>query len=148
MKRIISFCLLTAMVLSFVIPAYAGGVMVHEETIILENGDYIEIVVTESLGRSTKSGSKSYTYYSSGSAKWKGVLNAYYTYDGSSSSCTSASCSVAIYDSAYSVANKYTVRSGNMGTASITMNRTVNGSIHNDGTYKISLSCDKNGNLS
>lgn len=148
MKRMICFCLLAAMLVSCLIPVSANSVTRYEETIILENGDYIKVILTESLARSSKTGSKSYTYYSEGTARWKGVLTADFTYDGTDCSSTSASCSVTVYDTSYSVANKYTYRSENTATASITMNFTAAGVTKTLGTFKIPLSCDENGNLS
>lgn len=122
---------------------------VATEVIPLEDGGYLEVTIVQSMARSTKSGNKYYTYKdSAGAIKWQAILSATFSYDGTTSSCTSSACSVSVYDSSWSLASKYAYRSGNTAYASVTMSYTTAGVETSRSTYKLSLSCDENGNLS
>lgn len=150
-KRLISLLLSLVVLLSvFRISAFAEDVQTgFDEVIILEDGSYIEVEIVESLARSTKTGSKTYTYKdSSGNAKWKATLDGTYAYDGATYSCTAATCSVAVYDDGWNLDTKYAYRSGDTAYASVTMCHMVLGVMVEKSTYKLTLTCDKNGNLS
>ena len=69
-------------------------------TIYYENGYYYETIVTtiNSVARSAKEGSKTvYCKNSSGKTLWSVTVNGTFTYNGSTSSCTSASVSTSVY---------------------------------------------------
>lgn len=154
MKRIVIFliCLLTiCTTLTPIVSIAVEPTSDKREIIILEDGSYIEIVTTENFTRSSgsKTGNKSYTYWDNdGNAMWKAVLTASFTYTGSSSTCTNASCSVTIYDSSWYQVSKSTSYSGNTATTQLTMGHKVLGVTVSKPSYTITLSCDANGNLS
>ena len=90
-----------------------------------------------------------YDYTSSnGITQWKATLKATFTYDGSTSRCTSVdSPSVVIYDNTWSLDSKSCSKSGNTATGNITMaKKLLLGS--SKAPITLTLSCDKNGNLS
>lgn len=97
----------------------------------------------------TKSGTAQREHYSSaGELQWKVTLKATFSYNGSTSSCTSVdNVAVNIYDSDWSMLSKSSSKSGNTATANVTMGRA-----QLVGTAKVpitlTLTCDKNGNLS
>lgn len=131
------------------------------EIICYEDGSYTIITMEEQLApvdgctaglkaiTSTKNASKTYTHYdSSGSVVWAVTLSASFTFDGTTSTCTAASCSISIYNSAWYTVSSSTSRSGNTATANVTMGRKVLGVTVQTIPITITLSCDANGNLS
>ncbi len=150
MKRYISMLMLFALFVSL-LSVSVSAEQYDVEMIHLEDGSYIIVAVTELQCRATqtRSGSKSYTYYTSdGSAKWKATLSGTFTYNGSSATCTSSSCSVTIYNSSWYTISKSASKSSNTASASVTMGYKVLGVTTNQVTRNISLSCDKDGKLS
>ena len=127
-----------------------GEVMIQE--IHYEDGSSLEIITSwnsTAQDRGTKTGTKVYNKRdASGALEWKATLTASFTYNGISATCTSASCSVSIYNSNWYTVSNSTVRSGNTATASLKMGYSVLGSTPIIYSYTITLSCDANGNLS
>lgn len=116
-----------------------------------EDGSYIEIIIEEHSAKATnsKNGYKTYTYYdASDNMEWQAKLSASFTYDGTTSSCSSASCTVTIYESQWYEVSKTTTRSGNTATTELTMGQTFWGITIAKPEYTITLTCDKDGNLS
>lgn len=150
MKRsVISLVLIFTLLLSvFPLHAFAAE---NDSIITFDDGSYIKVELIESSARATnsKSGQKVYNYYDADSnLDWKAVLTANFTYTGSTSTCTSASCSVTIYDSDWYQVSKSTSRSGNTATTQLTMGHKVLGVTISKPSYTLTLSCDANGNLS
>lgn len=150
MKRTIISLLLVFMLLlaAFPVRVFAAE---NDSIITFDDGSYILVELIESSTRATnsKTGQRVYNYYDSGSTLlWKAVLTANFTYTGSSSTCTSASCSVTVYDSDWYQVSKSTSRSGNTATTQLTMGHKVLGVTVSKPSYTITLSCDANGNLS
>ena len=151
MKKYISLFLIITFLSALLTPPVYGvsDDIVSIETITLDDGGCLEIVVLQSTTRATRSGNKYYTYKdANGSSKWKATLSATFTYDGTTSTCTSSSCSVAIYDSAWALVSKHAYRSGNTATGSVTMSYSTAGVTISKSTYKITLACNKNETLS
>lgn len=76
------------------------------------------------------------------------AVTASFTYNGTSSVCTSAAASAEAYNSIWKITNTYATKSGNSGTATTSATEyNMSVPLH---TYKksVSLSCDKNGTLS
>lgn len=152
-KRIISAILLCLLLLT-AIPndAYAYEVSDScDEVIHFEDGCFLTISIEEYASRaaSTKSGRKTYTYRdANGVELWNAVLTASFTYTGTSSTCTSASCVVTIYDSNWYEKSNTTTRSGNTATTELTIGKKFLGVPFTTFSYTITLSCDENGNLS
>lgn len=149
MNRILSFLIAGLLMLSL----FPVNSMAAENTqiIYLENGDYIMETLTESGGRSTgeKTGHKNQVYYKrDGTAAWKAILTGTFTYDGTSATCTNASISVTVYDSTWYTASKSASKSGNTATGTVTMGCRILGITTDKVTANLTLTCDKNGNLS
>lgn len=148
MKRTATFVLIIVCIISmFPAVAYADN---PETVIMLENGDYITVTKQESPARAsgTKTGSRTQTYVTSdGTTAWQAVLTATFSYNGATSSCTSSNCSVNVYSSSWYLVSKSATKSGNTATATFTMGYRVLGVTASKPTYQLSLSCDKNGNL-
>lgn len=123
----------------------------NKNIIVFEDGSYIVIQMDELSSRaaSTKSGSKTYNYYdASDNLEWQAKLSASFTYDGVTSSCTSASCTVTTYDSKWYEISNSTTRSGNTATTALTMGKKFLGITVSKPEYTLTLTCDKDGNLS
>ena len=152
MKKVSYILLIVVMILSVVSNVQADEKTVQgQNTIYLENGDYILVELMEGMSRSiySQSGSKSYTCYDSdGVAKWQAVLKATFIYTGSSSTCTDASCDITIYDSSCYLISKNASRSGNTAYGTVTVGRKILGITHDQNTINLTLTCDVNGNLS
>lgn len=149
-KRILS-TILTVLMLVALFPLDVSAAQVENNTIFLENGDHIKITTEYILVRATNTriGNKYLTYYDSDdNVEWEAKLNASFTYDGTSSACTSASCTVTIYDSKWYEISNTTTRSGNTATTQLTMGRKFLGITVSKPEYTITLTCDKDGNLS
>ena len=120
-------------------------------TTYYENGYYYEIsiTVTNSVARSAKEGSKTiYCKNSSGKTLWSITVNGTFTYNGSTSSCTSASVSTSVVDGSWKIASKFSSKSGNTAKATATAHCYLNGNIINRQTKTITLKCSANGKLS
>ena len=150
MKKLISCVILVAILLSvFSIGCFAEEI--KENVTYLENGSYIIDTIVEFKGRTSGSvnGSRTKSYYdANGNLDWKAVLNGSFTYTGSSATCTSSSVSVTVYDSAWYTIFKTASKSGNTASASVTMGCKELGITVDRVTIPISLTCDKDGNLS
>lgn len=150
MKRIFSFILVAAM-LFCMIPIHSNAAANQLETIYFEDGSYMTVEIISKGARASGSvtGSKPYTYYGSdGNAKWKAVITGSFSYSGSSATCTSSSVSVTIYDSSWYTVSKSASKSGNTARASVTIGEKRGGVTVTKVPVSLSLSCDKDGNLS
>lgn len=149
MKRIISMCLVISLFL-ILFPISASALEVSEQTIYLDDGNYI-IVTIESYdlrASGTKTGSKTYTGYYGGSAAWKVILSGTFTYTGSSATCTDSGCSTSVYNSEWYTVSKSAGKSSNAATANASMGRKVLGVTVETVPVNLKLTCDANGNLS
>lgn len=150
MKRVISLLALAGMLVSiFTVNCFAA----ESETTVtyFEDGSYIidTIEISGARASGSISGSKTRSYYDeNGNLDWKAVLNGSFSYTGSSATCTSSSVNVTVYDSSWYTVSKSASKSGNTANASVTMGRKVLGVTVEQKSISISLSCDKNGNLS
>ena len=97
----------------------------------------------------TKSGSKTQRYVnSSGTTLWYVTVHASFTYNGSTSSCTSADVTAESNSSSWKVTNKSSWKSGNTGYASATGHQyNILGMETNTLSRTVSISCTKNGTL-
>ncbi len=148
------FCLILVLAISFSLfstSAYAVEEAESVDVITFEDGSYLTITVEEYSTRATntKNGYKRYTFYDgSNNMEWQAILNASFTYNGTSSYCTSASCTVNIYENAWYEYSKSTTRSGNTATTELTMGQKFLGITIAKHNYTITLTCDKDGKLS
>lgn len=154
MKKVIAALIVFVLILSM-LPiqiAYASQVPELLEVVQYKDGTYLEITL-ESAPQTRVSGSltktKNYTYKDAdGTAQWKISLTGSFTYTGTTSTCTAASCNVTIYQSDWSVASKSASKSGNTAYGTARMLRKYLGATISDRTYNLTLTCDKNGNVS
>ena len=149
---VISFCLMLLLVCS---PLYVSATEIAAETdniIMYEDGSYITITIQESASRTSyvKTGSKTLTYTNSnGVVEWEAVLSCSFLYDGTTSSCTSSICQVTTYHEDWYEYSNSTTRSGATATTELTMGlKGIFGITVKKYSYTITLTCDKNGNLS
>lgn len=149
-RRFVSCCLLLAMVVSML----STGVSAegnNNQIIHFDDGSYMIIFVEDISPRAvnTRVANKYYTYYDgSDNVEWEAKLNASFTYDGTSATCTSANCTVTIYESRWYEISNTTTRSGNTATTQLTMGEKFLGITISKPQYTITLTCDKDGNLS
>lgn len=96
----------------------------------------------------TISGSVTYTKMSSSNVvQWTAVLNATFSYDGSSSACTSANCNISFNNTNYSLINKSVTRTGNTAVGTVTIAHKILGITVSTETQTLTLSCDPSGHL-
>lgn len=165
MKKFISLCLV------FVLTIISVGVVSCEavaadnytETIIeeLDNGYYVETVIEyittpmsvqqsiqSTQATSTVTATKtSYYKNSNDEVMWSVSATGTFTYNGSSSTCTSCSHSATAYGSTWSIKRAGSFRSGNTATAYATATHTFLG-ISADYTISVDISCSANGTIS
>ena len=153
MKRI-RIIISLVLCLFYLIPttAIATSITMQEsDRIYLDNGYYITIEITESPERAsgTKSGTKNYVFRSgSGSELWRASIRGTFTYTGSSATCTAASCTITITDTAWYEISKNASRSGATAIGDFTTGHKILGVTVKKETVNIRLTCDANGNLS
>lgn len=151
MKKALCVGLLVIMLVSLTVSVSAAEIVTNEEVVYYDDGSYLVISIQESFARAagTKTGSVTYTYHAAdGSDEWKAVLKGTFTYDGTTSTCTSSSCTVTVYADNWYEISKTAGKSGGIATASVTMGRKFLGITIAQDTYELTLACDKDGNLS
>lgn len=153
MKRTVLIVLLAALLASS-FPMTGHAMDMYDESRVVQvfdDGSYIEetLCVVRTRASGTVSGNRERTYYGSdGSSDWMVVLSGSFSYNGTTASCTSASCSVSIYDTAWYTVSKSAWKSGNTAYASASIGEKVLGVTVREVPVSLSLSCDANGNLS
>lgn len=112
--------------------------------------DEIEIVVFPGIkGPDQITGSKTNKHYSSSNQLiWKVTLTGTFQYDGTTSVCANAYTTVNLYQSGWTVISENTTHSGNTAHSVVTLGKYIAGALMTAGYSNLSLSCDKNGNLS
>ena len=154
MKRIFIISLIFTLIICsvFCIPANATETAQTTTTIeYLDNGDYIETIITyyETNARvATKSGSKTANHKNSdGDIMWSVTVNGTFTYNGTTSSCTSVSRSTSAPGTNWSIKSSSCSKSGNC--ASATATATCKGVLTSrDYTVTVNLYCSPYGILS
>lgn len=137
---------------SVIYNAEAAEQFIDNVTVIhYEDGSYLSISILDISSRSTgiKSGVKRYIYTdSSGTEQWRCVLTATFTYDGTTSRATDASSTFTPANNNWQKDTLYTYRAGNTANAKLTVIQKFLGITVDTYNYTITLSCDKDGNLS
>ena len=164
MKRLISLlCSVVLAVSCFVLSPcvnaaeneYTGVQILVSETVeYLEDGSMIitsvyENVVTSRSNLYSKSGNKERVYTdANGNIVWSLTVHGeFQVIEGASVTCTSASCSTAIYNDAWSCTRKSASPSGNQAVANGVFEMTVLGIVISTENVNVTLSCDPYGNL-
>lgn len=139
------------LVLMLILPTNINALEENYNTTYYENGYYYEISIsaTNSVARSAKEGSKTiYCKNSAGKTMWSLTVKGTFTYNGSTSSCTSASASTSITDATWKITNKSSSKSGNTAKATATAICYLNGNPINSATKTVSLKCSASGKSS
>lgn len=150
-RRFLPTVLLLAFLLSMIPFRAEASQTVATEIEYLSDGGYIETVISESVSRAsgTKTGTKVKRYVDSdGNEQWIIRLQGTFSYNGTSATCTNSACDVTVYADNWSVVTKSASKSGATASASATMARKVLGITVSKQSYELTLTCDKNGNLS
>ena len=135
----------------------ATALPTQNETVLLENGDYLETVIidnpTISSGISTFSTSKTITKTKTtryknqnGDVLWSVSIKATFSYNGSTSRCTSCSHSTTCPAKTWKIKSVSSSKSGNSATVKATA--THSDIISRDFTKYVTISCNKNGVVS
>jgi hypothetical protein len=147
MKRICCFVLSVLLILSITIPASANDS--SSETEFFFDGSYIVTTLSVPNSRSSSKYTKTTTYYNSDNEKmWSYSVTATFNYDGSKVSCSSVTDSYAIANSAWTCSSHSTSSSEGTASGTITMKQRVLGITIQTITRTVSITCDKNGNVS
>jgi hypothetical protein len=166
MKKFVSIIVIVIAMIATSVPSFADTpdltdesnafTTVTSETKVMSDGSYYVTTVEEStLGNmlqaatSTKTGSKTTTYYNSdGASLWYVKVTGTFSYNGTTSSCTSATVTAASQVSAWVISSKSVSKSGNQATGSATA-KCYNGLIVIQTVSKtVTLTCSKTGALS
>ena len=153
-KLLTAFLLICILMCLFPGAVQAAGDRDSKETNIefFEDGSYIITVIETNrtllvpLSNITKTKTE-YYYDSNHNLDWKASLTASFTYNGTTSSCTNASIGYHIYDSDWRLTSSNCSKSGATATGNFTFkhyvllipNKTIN--------KTLTLTCDKNGNV-
>jgi len=149
MKKLFAFLFCGFLVLSVLVmpvsAVEAGDILISSSVEILENGDCIITEVYENAvqPRSERTGYGKATYYNAGgTAIWDVTVKGTFTYNGTTSSATSATATVNLYSNNATFISKSAGTSGNSATATATVRYNAV-----QVTRTARVSCDKNGNL-
>lgn len=159
MKKSIAFTLIFALISCTLlcIPVSAKTTDNIERTIeYLDNGDYIETIITDDTLDSgislyaTNTITKTKTRYyknSSGTVLWSVAIKATFSYNGSTSTCTSCSHSTTSPGASWYIKTSSHSKSGNTATAKATATHsTISGSA--DYTRSVTIKCSATGVVS
>lgn len=159
MKKTITITLIIALIscILFSIPVSATNTDNTEKNIeYLENGDYIETIITDDTENSgislhaTNTITKTKTSYyknSSGNVLWSVAIKATFTYNGSTSKCTSCSHSTTAPGASWSIKSASHSKSGNTATAKATATHKTNEGAINY-TRSVTIKCSATGVVS
>lgn len=161
MKRFTSLLLTFIIAVALVGSIPANAVETPKDTLIeieyFENGDYIETVISDETNNNaipplatTKTITKSKTKYyknSAGTVLWYATIKATFTYNGSTSKCTSCSHSASAPASSWSIKSISSSKSGNSATAKATATHNF-GVTSVDYSMSVTIKCSADGTIS
>ena len=148
----LSLCLIV--VCLFPTCAFAANTEKSQSIAYFDDGSYVITTVSVTNTAATRAsktrvGSIKHDYHDAGGdLDWSASMTATFTYDGSTSRCTSANTpEITIYNNIWSVYSKSSSKNGNTATGNVTMAaKQIIGSSKFPVT--LTLTCDKNGVLS
>lgn len=151
-KRVLSLIFTLILCISVPFSAFANvAPNVNQDIKYYEDGSYVITEVENGISvfsSGSKTQSKTSTYYDrDGERQWSVTLKSSFTYTGSSATCTSASVSYNIYDSAWKVKEANASRSGRTATGEFLVKKYWLGIITNTVPITIITTCDNNGNI-
>ena len=163
MKRFISMLLIATLITLSLGNVYtnASTSSLHTQLNIeeLNNGDYFETVImdipsdnplisTLSTNKTITKTKTSYYKNSKGTVLWSVSIKATFTYNGSTSKCTSCSHSTTAPAPSWSIKSSSSGKSGNSATANATAVRTATNGTTNTVTKSVTIKCSPNGTVS
>lgn len=155
-KKIFAAGLMLMLAIVSTQPIYAASNFPGSQTVFTEyyaNGDYIETVLYDlpdnsiQLFSTTKTGSKKLSYKNSGTVLWSVTIKGTFSYDGSTSKCTSCSVSATSNSSDWIIYSKSASKSGNSATGKATAHKLSFGVYERSVTKSVTLSCKPDGTL-
>ena len=118
----------------------------------LEDGSYYEITISENTmtrASSTKTATKRAKYVNSSNVTvWEISVTGTFTYNGTSSTCTASSVAAKSYSTNWKITSQSASKSENKAIAKATAKYYYDGSLVTTASKTVTLTCDKNGNLS
>ena len=143
---ILTFCIIILMFSNMVVYAFDQTKVAIE---YFEDGSYIVTVIeTVFSSRSTKTKTITEYYYdASNNLDWKASLTASFYYDGSTSSCTSASIGHQIYDTSWRLTSSSCSKNSATATGNFTFKKYSLGIPIKTVNKTLTLTCDPNGNV-
>ena len=151
MKRIALLLAICICLYSLTCSAYAKNNDVTEIEYFADGSYIITVLETNAstcFDRSTISKTKTTYYYdSSNNLDWKASLTASFSYNGTTSSCTSASIGYNIYDNNWRLTSSDCSKSGATATGNFTFKHYTLGIPTNTINRTLTLTCDPNGNI-
>lgn len=156
MKRIISF-ILVVVLLSFCFSVSTFAKDVQESITYYTDGSYTVITTQDADSafakvlqalRSVKTKTITAKHYdSSDNLEWTASLTGTFSYNGTTASCTNVSESKTIYDSSWRCTSSSCSKSGATATGNFTFKKYTLGIPTQTINETISMTCDKNGNI-
>jgi hypothetical protein len=159
MKKTLALTIIIALISCtfFSIPVSASTINNTESFIeYLDNGDYIETIITDDTADSgisvysTNTITKTKTSYyknSSGTVLWSVAIKATFSYNGSTSTCTSCSHSTTSPGASWSIKSASHSKSGNTATAKATATHTT-ATDTLEYTRSVTIKCSATGTVS
>lgn len=160
MKKSISITLIIAVICCTFLSLSVGAASENYSVVDIEflnNGDYIETVISDideqvvpSVGRTSKSITKTKTRYyknSEGTVLWSVSITGTFTYNGTTSTCTSCSHKTTSPASAWSIKSSSHSKSGNTATARATATYKT-ATTSKDYPMSVSIKCSASGTIS
>lgn len=149
MKKLTSWVLLATLL--FMLLPISTSASETNTVIYLDNGSYIIVTCECDNSRiaGVKNGKKTHNYYNAnGDLQWTVILSGTFSYNGSVSVCTAASCDVSIYNSDWYVVSKNAELGGISAQGYAAMGRRYQGVTVETRNVSLTITCDANGNLS
>ena len=152
MKRFF-FAVLTLLLLICLLPqqGFATEVTAAEGSVVyFEDGSYMVTTIQETGSRAsgTKTWTKTRTYYNSSDVmEWQILLTGTFTYNGTSATCANAACDVEVYANNWYVVSQSAEKNGNAASCTVTMGKTFLGITISKPVHTLTITCDKDGNL-
>lgn len=159
MKKVFAIILSMLMMFSLCSFAFAkrDDTIVNSSVEVYADGSYgittikeyvVDMPDSAKVSNAAKSGSTSYSYYTSSNVLlWKVTLNATFTYNGTTATCTSATPSYTVYNSSWKVTKSTASHSGNTATGSFTAKRYTLGIPVETVNKTLTLTCSPNGTI-
>lgn len=162
MKKIISLLLtvacLACSIITLPLSVEATGTVSSATIEVLDNGYYYETII-EDEENTTIPSSRATTQYvtktkttqlknSAGDVLWSVSIKATFSYDGSTSKCTSCTPSATAYASSWSIKSVTSSKSGNSATATAVATHTFIFGISQDTTKSVTIKCSATGVVS